>query len=51
MYELRCLFLGTIMVSEANVDSNKTKNENTETEIAIDEMTVVKFYTTHQSFH
>ena len=35
-------FLGTKMVSEANVDSNKTKNENTKKESAIDEMTVVK---------
>ena len=35
-------FLGTKMVSEANVDSNKTKNENTKTESAIDEMFVVK---------
>ena len=30
------------MVSETNVDSNKTKNENTKTESAIDEMTVIK---------
>ena len=30
------------MVSEANVDSNKIQNENTKTESAIDEITVVK---------
>ena len=35
-------FLGTKMITKANVDSNKTKNENTKTESAIDEMTVVK---------
>ena len=35
-------FLGTKMVSQANADSNDTKNENTKTESAIDEMTVVK---------
>ena len=35
-------FLGTKMVSEANVDSNKTKNENTKKESVIDEMFVVK---------
>ena len=35
-------FLGTKMVSQANADSNETKNENTKTESAIDEMTVVK---------
>ena len=32
-------FLGTKMVSETNGDGNKTKNENTKTESAIDEMT------------
>ena len=35
-------FLGTNMVSEANVDNNKIKNENTKMESAVDEMTVVK---------
>ena len=35
-------FLGTNMVSEANVDSNKIQNENTKTESALDEITVVK---------
>ena len=35
-------FLETKMISKANVDSNKTKNENTKTESAIDEMTVIK---------
>ena len=35
-------FFGTNMVSETNVDSNNIQNENTETESAIDKMTVVK---------
>ena len=35
-------FLGTNMVSEANVDSNNIQNENTKTESAIDEATVAK---------
>ena len=35
-------FLGTNMVSEANVHNNKIKNENTKIESAIDEMAVVK---------
>ena len=30
------------MVSETNVDSNNIQNKNTETESAIDKMTVVK---------
>ena len=30
------------MISEVNVDSNNIHNENTKTERAIDEMTVVK---------
>ena len=34
-------FLGTNMVSESNVDSNNIQNENTETESARDERTVV----------
>ena len=35
-------FLGTNVVSEANVDSNNIKNENTKTKSVIDEMTVLK---------
>ena len=35
-------FIGTNTVSEANVDSNDIQNENTKTESAIDEITVVK---------
>ena len=34
-------FLGTNMVSETNVDSNKVQNENTEIESGIDEITMV----------
>ena len=41
-------FLGTKMVSKANVDSNKTKSENTKAESATDEMTVVKVNETVQ---
>ena len=33
---------GTNVISEVNVDSNNIHNENTKTERAIDEMTVVK---------
>ena len=35
-------FLGTNVVSEANVDSNNIQNENTKTKSVIDEMTVLK---------
>ena len=35
-------FLGTNMVSEANIDSNNIQNENTKMENAIDEIIVVK---------
>ena len=35
-------FFGINMVSETNVDSNNIQNKNTETESAIDKMTVVK---------
>ena len=35
-------FLGTNMVSEANVDSNITQNKNSKTESATDEINVAK---------